>query len=313
MSEMIIHEEPNRCFIDPNAPKKRRNTMPNHIYHAEEHHLSSSDLKTILRSPMHWKHGKDNPEEKKKSAVMVFGSAFHTALLEPNLFDKEFVVAPKFDARTKDGKAAKAEWESKNQGRTYISQPEVDKITEMKRSVLANPYVLDLLSSGTAEASFFTHLNTQLIGDDGDWTPIKVKCRPDFLRKDYTYVSVKTADNASPEEFARVCAKFKYDLSEAFYLDILSQFAKRQLRKVYMLVVEKDPPFAHIIYKCPEEFIAEGRHKYRKALKKYLYSLRSERFQGYEIDSTDKDGTLDVKLPGYGFDNVLFDKSFKQF
>ena len=188
-----------------------------------------------------------------------------------------------------------------------------EKIKEMKQSLLLNPTVLKLMDSGYPEHSFYTQLNTQLMGDDDEWTPIKVKVRPDFLRKNYDIVSVKTAVDASPAGFAKACVQGHYALSEAFYLDVLSQFAKRQLYNVYIVVIEKDPPYANAVYKCSQEFINEGRNQYRKALKKYLYSIKADNFMGYEIDSNNSDGTLDIKLPGYGFDNLLFSKSFKEF
>ncbi len=310
--QVQIHEEPNKCFIDPEAPKSRKRKQPNHIYHAEQDHLTSSSLKTLLRSPAHWMYGRDNP--KAETAAMRFGTAFHTAFLEPEEFKKEYIVMPVFNNRTNAGKAERAEWEEKNAGKTFISEPEYESIDQMRKSLLQNPAVMNLMGSGHAEHSFYSHLHTQLMGDEPDeWSPIKVKCRPDFLRKDFTVVSLKTTKNASPDEFARTCAKFKYALSEAFYLDILSQFAKRQLYKVYMVVVESEAPYGVSVYKCSQEFLTEGRHQYRKALKKYLYCNRSEIWHGYEIDSTEKDGTLDLNLPGFGYDQVLFDKSFKQF
>src|SRR6185369_8534287 len=76
----------------------------------EEYHSSNGISRTSLmllnKSPYHFWYEKLSGEFEKKeqTPAMNLGSAFHTLLLEPELFDKEFAVMAKVDKRTKDGK-----------------------------------------------------------------------------------------------------------------------------------------------------------------------------------------------------------------
>jgi hypothetical protein len=45
--------------------------------------------------PAYFKWCEDNPQE--PSEDMVLGSAFHKIVLEPETFDKEFMIMPHFD------------------------------------------------------------------------------------------------------------------------------------------------------------------------------------------------------------------------
>lgn len=75
--------------------------------------LSSSNLKTILKnSVLDFLKEKENPKPPTKA--LIFGTAFHTMVLEPHLFFNEFTIAndlPKAPSRSKkDGKEIFKEW-----------------------------------------------------------------------------------------------------------------------------------------------------------------------------------------------------------
>ena len=78
-------------------------SMPADHYHLHPA-VGHSGLVRIMRSPAHYREYVAHPPE--PTPAMQLGTAFHTALLEPDRFGQSFVVAPKFDRRTKDGKAA---------------------------------------------------------------------------------------------------------------------------------------------------------------------------------------------------------------
>lgn len=61
--------------------------LSNEQYHAHPA-ISKSDLDKISRSPQHYKHKKENPEPETPS--MLRGRAVHAAILEPDLFAKEY-------------------------------------------------------------------------------------------------------------------------------------------------------------------------------------------------------------------------------
>jgi exodeoxyribonuclease VIII len=65
--------------------------------------ISRSGLMEFKRSPYHYWYKHLNPDYIAEPATpaQIFGNALHTYVLEPEKFDQQFFVAPKFDKRTK--------------------------------------------------------------------------------------------------------------------------------------------------------------------------------------------------------------------
>ena len=61
--------------------------------------INWSTLKHIQRSPAHFKYLLDNPP--KQTAAQSFGVAVHEAILEPDKFQENYIIAPDLDKRTK--------------------------------------------------------------------------------------------------------------------------------------------------------------------------------------------------------------------
>ena len=72
-------------------------------YHAAPG-ASASRLKQLKRSAAHMKYDMDNPQE--PTPAMIIGSATHSAILEPDLFVKEWGRLPEGDGRSKAVKVA---------------------------------------------------------------------------------------------------------------------------------------------------------------------------------------------------------------
>ena len=93
-------------------------SMPAEQYHSHPA-VGHSGLVRIMRSPAHYKDVLTDPPD--PTPAMRLGTAFHTALLEPDRFGQTFVVAPKFDRRTKEGKAQAEAWDTENAGKTALT------------------------------------------------------------------------------------------------------------------------------------------------------------------------------------------------
>lgn len=232
-------------------------SMPADQYHAHSA-VGHSGLVRIIRSPAHYREYVTNPPE--PTPAMQFGTAFHAALLEPGIFGETFVVAPKFDRRTKDGKAEAEAWEAENAGKTALTAEQMAAIEQMVASVKQHAGASMLLGCGLAEMSAFW------IDQE---TGIECKCRPDFLAmagETITgIVDVKTCCDASADGFARAIATLGYDVQAAFYQDGLKALTGRTI-PFYFIVVEKEAPYAVAAYKASDDVIEVGRAKYRGAL-----------------------------------------------
>lgn len=74
--------------------------LPNSDYH-QMPHIGSSGFKLLERSPLHFWHASPmNParERREPSRVMVMGTAWHTGIFEPHLFDDEYAAKPDISA-----------------------------------------------------------------------------------------------------------------------------------------------------------------------------------------------------------------------
>ncbi|WP_126448360.1 PD-(D/E)XK nuclease-like domain-containing protein [Sulfuricystis multivorans] len=230
--------------------------MPADQYHAHPA-VGHSGLVRIMRSPAHYQEYVSNPPE--PTPAMQLGTAFHTALLEHDRFSQTFVAAPKFDRRTKEGKAAAEVWETENAGKTAIPADQMAAIEQMVASVRAHQGAANLLASGQAEMSGFW------IDQD---TGIECKCRPDYFQVDggvQHVVDIKTTTDASADGFARAIATMGYDVQAALYVDGIQAITGVKTH-FFFIAVEKEAPFAVAAYKASDEVIEVGRAKYRGAL-----------------------------------------------
>ena len=99
-------------------------------YYIDTEHVTNSMLNNLTgKSPEYFKHMLENPQP--ASAAMKFGSALHMQVLQPEEYDKHYVVMPKFDKRTKQGKQDFEEFTNKNMFKTVLSKEDHDTIQEI--------------------------------------------------------------------------------------------------------------------------------------------------------------------------------------
>lgn len=183
-----------------------------------------------------------------------------------------------------------AEWLKNNGHRTVLSADEWDQLHAMRASVMAHPKAAALLSRpGRAEQSVY-------------WvdqvTGVLCRCRPDFLTDDDIVVDLKTTEDASPEEFARSCANYRYHVQHPFYLDGLSAIGRRP-RAFVFIAVEKKAPYAVGVYVLREEDVELGRLQYIADVQTYAECQRTGVYPAYseKIES--------LALPGWYANNKL--------
>jgi len=133
--------------------------------------LGSSHLKSLLRSPMHYKRSIENPF--KETEAMRMGNAVHCAVLESESFREMYVAVPEGDKRSKAVKAAWAEIDG--DGKIPLSLEDFNSIQGMARSIHAHPFAGRWLSDGIAEQSGYWMQHVEV---DELQTDILCKCRP---------------------------------------------------------------------------------------------------------------------------------------
>lgn len=248
--------------------------LSNNEYHAHPA-VSKSVLDRVSRSPLHARAYLDGYREE-PTAAMQFGTALHTAVLEPVVFANQYVVFDG-DRRTKAGKEAYELLVSS--GASIISRSDYDAISAMAKAIRNHSVAGRLLTEGKAEHSVF-------------WTDpitgLECKCRPDWWNGSML-VDLKTTEDASPEGFARSIANYRYHVQAAFYMQ--GTGATRFL----FVAVEKKPPYAVAVYELDADSLDVGHALRMRDLTTYASCIQERRWPGY----SDRIETL--SLPGWAF------------
>lgn len=171
-------------------------------YHASNG-FGSSAVKSYAELPAKQKAIMDGVI-KFESPSMAKGSAFHCAVLEPDLFaDKYISPVESIDRRTKAGKAAWAVFEEMAEGKTVLKLSDMQEILDMRDSALVQ--FSHFLVEGFAEVSYWKKHENGII----------LKARLDYQMDDLAVDLKSTADVGG---FSRQAGKFKYHLQCVHYL-----------------------------------------------------------------------------------------------
>jgi len=259
--------------------------LSNEAYHADTSAISKSGLDLIHRSPAHYYAAKldpDRPAEKKDTPALRFGRAFHTLVLEPDLFFQEYAVLPeKVDRRTKAGKEAWAEFEAELGGREALTAEDGQRLGAMAAAVRAHPAAKLLLSDGVAEQS--------AVWDDF-MTGARCKCRMDWWRgrrgrgPQRIAVDLKTTLNASRFAFRKSVVDYRYHVQAAFYSDGWKAVTDDEVRAFLLIAVEKDPPYGVAVYQLDEELVEAGRRAYMADLALYASCVERGEWPAYSSE-----------------------------
>ena len=184
-------------------------SMTNEAYHKAPG-LNKSKLDMVMKDPASIQWAKDCPVDHEKLKTLDFGSAFHTAILEPDLFDDQYAVEPLVNKRTNAGKEETAEFHKLNGHKTIITAPEYKKLKLMAGSAMAHPSVRALVENKTGtEVSIFA--------EDPE-TGLLMKSRNDLeseINGKNFIVDLKTTDKL--DSIPKSIHEYHYHIQEAHY------------------------------------------------------------------------------------------------
>lgn len=253
--------------------------------------LSSSDIKTMMKSFATWKYFKDHPEEDNDTPSLRFGRACHKFMLEPYDFGNEYAVVPKVDGRTKEGKEAKKEFLKQAQGKELIDEETYDKLVDMRDMLYKTPYVKNLIN-GEHEKSFFW---------TDEATGIKCKCRPDSFGKFGNHniiVDYKTTENAETSAFMRSALKYNYDVQAAHYTAGLEAIYGKDYQFIF-IAQETKPPYLVNVLQADSYFMENGREVRGVMLETYKKCLELGEYPAYMGFKDDKTFFNELSVPNW--------------
>jgi len=207
---------------------------------------------------------------------MIFGSALHATVFQPNLFDSEFAATPSdHNPYTKAGKAWKAAQESK--GKAVISHKDLGILKEMREVIFSHKTAGELLQNGEPELSGFWY--------DPDHPELLCRLRTDWINTEKrAVVDLKSCIDAREWKFERDAYSLNYHMQAGWYLYGLSRITKIEHNDFYFIAQEKAPPYAVQVYHADPEMINEGLIQCQKAVQVYLECEASNRWPAYDDD-----------------------------
>lgn len=263
--------------------------------------ISNSGISLILDAPKkYWSKYIDpeRTEDEEKTQALILGSAIHCLVLEPELFDKQFVVAPKVDRRTTEGKKTWADFlcyvQSKSfnkslkfcpESKIYVAQPKPTilrveayiKAQKMAQSIRGNKaFMAFARMGGKVEHSAYWK------DYSGSW----LRSRPDFYN-DQFILDIKTTRSAKEKDFQRSIETYGYHRQAAMALDGLEKLTGISGRKFVLLAIESSEPFLTSSYLINSESIEIGRAEYKKGAIAYYNCIQSGVWNGYSEAITD--------------------------
>lgn len=235
----------------------------NEAYHARDG-VSASRLKSMAKG-WRWYEAEHITKviERKESPAMRMGTAIHAAILEPEAFDRQYVVCPPefSDRRTK----AHKEWAAAVPDGSIILSAAEDRVIESCRdAVMSNPAACAIIGS-------IEHAEKSFVFDDLE---AGAHCRVRFdLIAGRIVGDIKTIDSLDDGAVEKAIQSFRYDLQVAHYLEGFACLGFEGMEFVFIFV-ETSPPHRCRVVKLSPSDLEAARDQRVSLLREY--ARRSE-------------------------------------
>jgi len=223
--------------------------------------ITRSILEDYLRNPrlcqgMHITGEYQKPD----SDSFRVGTAAHCLVLEPDEFTARYIVPPKMDRRTKEGKEAFSAFGREHAGKKFLDQEEFDLVHRMAEAVSQNACAQDLLWGAEVEV-VYRH----------NGTPLATQCRVDAVTPTHV-VDLKTTESLA--KFKRSLWDLGYHRQAAWYLEHVDP----QLPFIF-IAVEKSAPYAVGIFQIESRGLSMARDQLSDALARLADSIATNRWE----------------------------------
>lgn len=299
--------------MNNNEHKEGLVELTNAEYHSAPG-LSSTQLKTISKSPLAYWDAYINPdrEEREYKHCFAVGDGTHKLVLEPGTFEDTYAVGfdktayPKALDTVADMKKALSELNLMVSG----SKPELAErlVTEGgydpknilfflekehnatmagRTPIPAKDYksmssMLNRIWDDPIAAGLLEDASTEQSYFWRDENGILRKCRTDLITANSQFiVDLKTTEDVSKDGFGRTIANLGYHVSAAWYLDVLKGLYGDDAPSEYAFIaVQKSRPYDVAVHYLTQRQIHLGRLKYTKYLRTLMTSLETGYWPG---------------------------------
>lgn len=243
--------------------------------------ISGTDLVHFSRKPNDY----ILKRKQKPTDAMLRGTMVHTALLEPQEFDKRYVVEPtevngvalrKADARgamrlTSEGKEFLEKWKVNNGDKIIVDAAEMRELQAMKNSFNSHEIAPKLFKGAHLECVVISEINGVLI-----------KGKVDAYNEQHGILTdLKTTRNAEPQGFETDSYRKKYHLKMAFY-KLLLEKAGKKVNRVMIAAIEKDGLCDVCVREMSPELLDRGYEQAMNAFAGLVTCKKQDKFPGWD-------------------------------
>jgi len=191
--------------------------------------ISASELKAMAKSAWHWEAYRSQEGKAEPTQAMLLGTHVHELVLEP--LQNSFVVAPKIDMRTKEGKAEAQAFADANKGKFIVEQKTSDKAHAMADRVLNSEFW-----AGLMECEFETEIPfyTQELKAGVD-----LYVKPCERYPNGAIVDLKTTQDLSG--FKWDFYKYGYDIQAVHYQSVVHLCTGLKPAVIFVVVSSQEP------------------------------------------------------------------------
>ena len=301
--------------------------MEKYLAHSGE---SSSLLKEVLKSPRHYYIARLSEEQRpkpKNTKHFEFGTFVHSAVLEPEKFDKVKIM-PEANLSRLDDCCMMVRYLSDilcttpdisiKEWKIQALRAEVKRLFDIAHEQgysfikAEDAQIIDIIRAGfntygggiLPKLMRFVRPETSMYGVDQS-TGLQVKIRPDgiLLAEDFgvnAILSVKTTSASSVDAFIADCARYRYELSEGMYLKVASEITGRPFTATLMLMIQSVIPFQMALLFWDSEDLQIGKYKYAQALDVVKTCRDTNTWAGFDaLAEEGAFGIIQAKLPDY--------------
>ena len=222
--------------------------------------LSSSSIKLLLDSPKKYKYVTEYGSQ--ESNALDAGWLFHTAILEPDVFEKQIFV----DVQSKNSKAYKLAKEEHGKVVTMKQKNDAERLAD---AFLRNEHALQLITNCEFEVPAIKMIHGYAFRGKAD------------VLDSYRIVDLKTTSDL--KAFPYAARKYGYDVQVYLY----SELFNKSYEEFKFIAIDKGSLDIGI-YDCSEAFYNSGKEKVTKAIETFETFF----INGADIDSYCIKGTL---------------------
>jgi exodeoxyribonuclease VIII len=244
-------------------------------YHDDRTRVSSSMLSVLKKSSTAFYRqfiADGGKPEEKETPQMRLGTLVHSLVLEPHLFEDQYIVLPDGDYRTKAFQAFKTDAESQvlaskaaGVNLSIIYQHELDTAKIMAHR----------LRQHDVFGRCYTMLPTWRVEEkiEFEWLGVQCKAKPDAFADSFIF-DIKTTADPSPDAFARQIFDRGYHRQAAFY-----RIAVNELLGVkptfFFVTVQNCEPYDVAMHDLDDESLELGREEVEALLREYKRRLET--------------------------------------